>query len=194
MAKKEKEYINFLKSKLEPNVNSVNIQSNLTNNYNLNSVSGQIMPNNSSNTKDPKASVPTGIPGAVSPASIQNQNFAENTKSEFNFNTLVNISHMCGQNQISQKINLIAIGMVDGSVLIWDTELHCDRYLFQDNKNEILSMTMNSNFLTTAAKDGQIYIFDLVKGCRVFHCYHNPYKNFPVFYVRKYFTEMINYV
>jgi len=194
MAKKEKEYINFLKSKLDPMVNSVNNQSNLTNNNNLNSVSGQIIQNSNSIAKDLKASVPTGIPGAVSPASIQNLNFAENTKSEFNFNTLVNISHMCGQNQISQKTNLIAIGMVDGSVLIWDTELHCDRYLFQDNKNEILSMTMNSNFLTTAAKDGQIYIFDLVKGYRVFNCYHNPYKNFPVFYVRKYFTELNNFV
>lgn len=193
MAKKEKEYINFLKSKLEPMVNSVNnlnlnsnnLNNNNTNTNNLNSVSGQIIPNNPNNlNKDAKPAVSNAPAGALA-QSILNPNFSENTKSEFNFNTLVNISHMCGQNQISQKTNLIAIGMVDGSVLIWDTELHCDKYLFQDNKNEILSMTMNSNFLTSAAKDGQVYIFDLVKGCRVFNCYHNPYKNFPVFYVMK---------
>ncbi len=184
LAKKEKEYLSFLKSKLEPMINSVhNLNLNNTNNIynnNLNSVSGQILPNNTNAVaKDAKLVASTANPLV----SIQNPNFAENTKSEFNFNTLVNISHMCGQNQISQKTNLIAIGMVDGSVLAWDTELHCDKYLFQDNKNEILSMTMNSNFLTTAAKDGQVYIFDLVKGCRVFNCYHNPYKNFPVFFV-----------
>lgn len=196
MAKKEKEYINFLKSKLEPMVNSLNINNNFNNNNinnnisnNLNNVSGQIIPNNSNNIKAP---APTGSVAGnnINSSNFQNPNFIENTKSEFNFNTLVNISHMCGQNQISQKTNLIGIGMIDGSVLIWDTELHCDKYLFQDNKNEILSMTMNSNFLTTAAKDGQVYIFDLLKGCRVFNCYHNPYKNYPVFYV---FINFFNY-
>jgi len=197
MAKKEKDYINYIKSKLDPMINNMNTNNNFNSGNNINNnqygVTGQIMPNNTLGTKDFKTPA-TNIVGSGNSNSnnIHNPNFAENTRSEFNFNTLVNISCLCGQNQISQKASLIAIGMIDGSVLIWDTELHCDKFLFQENKNEILSMSLNSNFLTTSAKDGQVYIYDLVKGCRVFNCFHNPYKNFPVYYVR--ILNIFNYL
>ncbi len=189
MVKKEKDYINFIKSKLDPIINSINnnnnINSNINTNINSNAVTGQIVP----------PSIKVGISSAINPVQIsggnisgiasnfQNPNYSENTKSEFNFNTLVNISHIAGQNQVNQKNSLIAIGMVDGSILIWDTELHCNKFLFQDHKNELLSMTLNLNYLTTASKDGQIFIYDLIKGNSVLNCYHNPYQNFPVFHV-----------
>ena len=74
--------------------------------------------------------------------------------------------------------------MIDGSVLVWDTELQCDKFLFQDNKNQILSMTLDSNFLLTTAKDGKVFVYDLVKGQKNLECCHNPYKNYPIFSVR----------
>lgn len=191
MQKKEKEYINFIKTKLDPIISTVN-SNNSSNNLLNNPITGQIIPNIASNNKDLRqnnlASYQSQMPNNYTNLgilSIQNPIYSENTKNEFNFNTLVNITHMCGQKQINHKNNLIAIGMIDGSVLIWDTELHCDKFLFQDNKNEILSMSIDLNYLTTASKDGQIYIFELLKGEIVFNCYHNPYKNFPVFHVNR---------
>jgi hypothetical protein len=164
--KREKEYLKFIKSKLDPLVNTINMG---------NTSVGQLNTNNNTNINQNKSDK----------NNIQNPIYIDNTRNEINFNTLVEISCICGQDIYNNKNNYIAIGMIDGSVLIWDTELQCDKYLFQDNKNEILSLTIDSNYLLTTAKDGKVYTYELTKGEKVIDCYHNPYKNYPVFYVIK---------
>lgn len=38
---------------------------------------------------------------------------------------------MNGQKEINKYNNLLGIGMIDGSVLVWDCELHTDKFLLQ---------------------------------------------------------------
>jgi hypothetical protein len=174
--KREKEYMKFIKSKLDPLVNTINIGNNLSFINNGSIVGhGQLSTNNNYNNNQNK----------TDKNNIINPIYVENTRNELNFNTLVKISCICGQGTNNNKNNYIAIGMIDGSVLIWDTELQCDKYLFQDNKNEITSLTIDSNYLLTTAKDGKVYTYELTKGEKVIDCYHNPYKNYPVFYVKE---------
>jgi hypothetical protein len=195
--RREKEYMKFIKSKLDPLLNSIN---NNNNSNNLNLSNNNQNPNSNINTipninqnQNPNPNTNTNIQSQIKEkgSNIQNPIYADNTKNEFCYETLVNITNICGQRQINSRNTYIALGMEDGTVLIWDTELQCDKFLFQDNKNEILSMTLDNNYLLTTSRDGKVYIYELIKGQNLFNCYHNPYKNFPVFYVRNKLTYYI---
>jgi WD40 repeat protein len=176
---------------LDPLLNSINNNTNNTNIYNNNinnntNISNNIpIPNSSNNNINNNTIGNNQIQIKEKGNNILNPIYADNTKIEFNYETLVNITNICAQKQTNNKNTYIALGMEDGSVLIWDTELQCDKYLFQDNTNEILSISLDNNYLLTTSRDGKVFIYDLVKGQNLFNCYHNPYKNFPVFYVKK---------
>ena len=150
MAKKEKEYINYIKVKLESMINNINLTSN--------------------------------------PTKIKNDSIIEPTKTEINFNTLFPITCIAGQKSYNNLNNLIAIGMKDGSIVVWDVELHTDKYFFQDKRDEITSLSLDENYLTVGSLDGQIHIYDLLKGNLVYNCYHNAYKNYPVMKIFPFFS------
>ena len=93
------------------------------------------------------------------------------TKKEMNFTTCFNITIMNGQKAINKYNNLLGIGMIDGSVLIWDCELHTDKFLFQKNSRfEITSISIDENYLICGTIKGQIYIYDLMEGNELFTC------------------------
>ena len=71
--------------------------------------------------------------------------------------------------------------MIDGRVLVWDCELHTDKYLLQKNSRfEITSISISENFLTCGTIAGQIYIYELLHGKELFNCMHNPYETLPI--------------
>ena len=55
---------------------------------------------------------------------------------------------MNGQKEINKYNNLLGIGMIDGSILVWDCELHTDKFLLQKNSRfEITSIIIDENYL-----------------------------------------------
>ena len=98
------------------------------------------------------------------------------TKKEMNFTTCFNITIMNGQKEINKYNNLLGIGMIDGSVLVWDCELHTDKFLLQKNSRfEITGISIDENYLICGTTKGQIYIYDLIEGKELFNCAHDPY-------------------
>ena len=83
---------------------------------------------------------------------------------------------MNGQKEINKYNNLLGIGMIDGSILVWDCELHTDKFLLQKNSRfEITSIAIDENYLISGTIKGQIYIYDLIEGKEIFNCAHDPY-------------------
>ena len=78
---------------------------------------------------------------------------------------------MSGQKELNKYNNLLGIGMIDGSILVWDCELHTDKYLLQKNSR----LSIDENYLITGTIKGQIYIYDLIEGKEIFNCSHDPY-------------------
>ena len=71
--------------------------------------------------------------------------------------------------------------MIDGGILVWDCELHTDKYLLQKNSRfEITSISISENYLTCGTIAGQIYIYELLNGKELFNCMHNPYETLPI--------------
>ena len=66
--------------------------------------------------------------------------------------------------------------MIDGSILVWDCELHTDKFLLQKNSRfEITAISIDENYLICGSIKGQIYIYDLIDGKELFNCAHDPY-------------------
>ena len=77
---------------------------------------------------------------------------------ELNFTISFNIIVMNGQKAISKYNYLLDVGIIDGSVLVWDFELHVDTFLLQKNSRfEITSISVDENYLICGAIKGQIY-------------------------------------
>ena len=88
---------------------------------------------------------------------------------------------MSGQRNINTINNLLAIGMTDGSIIVWDCELHTDKFLFQKNSRfEITYLVIDENYLLSGSMEGYIYIYDLINGTEIFSCAHNPYETTPI--------------
>jgi WD40 repeat protein len=153
-SKKEREYLAYLKTKLESNNASIT-----TGNLNKDLKKEK--------EKDKDKDVNLDI-----------------TKSEFNFTTLFPITVLVGQKNYNNNNNLISVGMKDGSVLVWDAELHIDKFLFQENRGEITSVSIDDNYLTSGTIDGQFHVYDLITGNLIYTCHHNPYKNYPIALVK----------
>ena len=180
MAKKEREFINFVRSKLDNTPNIIKSEAS----------AGKEQPKEK-DTKDkeqdkkdskgkkgdnkedkPKNEIKP-LPKDINPLDI--------TKNEIDFNTLFNISAMAGQRSVNNTNNLLCIGMTDGSILVWDCELHTDKYLLQKNSRfEITSLLIDENYVMSGSKEGLIYIYDLSTGTEVFKCSHNPYETLPI--------------
>jgi WD40 repeat protein len=158
MAKKEKEYINFIKSKLENFTTGLNqINSALKN------------PKNDKEGKDTKE-----------PSQNTQNNLDLLTKSEIVFTTLFPITILCGQKLFNNQNNLLAIGMTDGSISIWDAELHIDKFFFQDQFSPIVSLSLDENYLVAGGLDGLVHVYDLIEGKSIHKCFHNPFNNYPI--------------
>jgi WD40 repeat protein len=168
MAKKEKEYIAFIKSKLESLVN----QSNLI------QPQPQVPKNDNQNKEKGKEKIPEPDP------------MISITKQEMNFQMLFPITQLIGQKMFNSYNNLVALGMKDGSILIWDAELHSDKFFFQNNKTEIISLCIDENYLSACSLDGQLFVYDLIKGVLLYKCYHNPYRNYPIHTLTPFFPFM----
>ena len=75
--------------------------------------------------------------------------------------------------------------MVDGSVLVWDFELHVENFLLQRNSRfEIISISVDENYLICRVIKGQIYKYELIGGKELYTCMHDPYSaaSFQAFY------------
>jgi hypothetical protein len=184
MLKKEKDFLQFIRQKLDPKKQSWSGGENPDQEYNLSSE------NKSNQEKDKKPSMPNqkakidvknnkgdniGQNTGKSFANINNVNSLL-TKKEMNFTTCFNITIMNGQKEINKYNNLIGIGMIDGSILVWDCELHTDKFLLQKNSRfEITSISIDENYLICGTIKGQIYIYDLIEGKELFNCAHDPY-------------------
>ena len=47
-----------------------------------------------------------------------------------------------------QNNNLLEIGMINGSILVWDCELHIDKFFLQKNSRfEITAISIDENYL-----------------------------------------------
>ena len=189
MLKKEKDFLQFIRQKLDPKKSGSNagaaIQEN-TEEQNLTSQGNKA--NNEKDkkaaAKDPKAKVDPkaanaktdNVQAGTKKLSDINNATSLLTKKEMNFTTCFNITIMNGQKAINKYNNLLGIGMIDGSVLVWDCELHTDKFLFQKNSRfEITSISIDENYLICGTIKGQIYIYDLMKGKELFTCAHDPY-------------------
>ncbi len=124
-----------------------------------------------------------GLPTTTNPSA---SNLLENQeKTEVNFSLLYTVSVMALQHKFNNNVNYLGIGMTEGSILVWDVELHCEKYFFQENNAAILNLTINNNFLTSGSLDGKVNIYNLSNGTMIFTCYHNGYMNYPIISVSK---------
>ena len=173
MLKKEKDFLQFIRQKLDPNKKNIISAENPENEQN---------PENLNKKPQPLTTAPKG--GKIEEqkktdtkilANIPNANSLL-TKKEMNFTTCFNITIMNGQKEINKYNNLLGIGMIDGSVLVWDCELHTDKFLLQKNSRfEITSISIDENYLICGSVKGQIYIYNLIDGKELFNCAHDPY-------------------
>ena len=182
MIKKEKDFLQFIRQKLDPKKQG-GITSSENNNENEKSLSSQGNADKKAPAKDlkkidpknPNAKVEGNTQGGKKLSNINNA-ASLLTKKEMNFTTCFNITIMNGQKAINKYNNLLGIGMIDGSILIWDCELHTDKFLFQKNSRfEITSISIDENYLICGTIKGQIYIYDLMEGKELFTCAHDPY-------------------
>ena len=176
MIKKEKDFLQFIRQKLDPKKSQQD-----NNNPNLEQNQGQ----DNNNIKKAQPPIPANK-GAKneekkdnkeikSLSSIQNSTSLL-TKKEMDFTTCFNITIMNGQKEINKYNNLLGIGMIDGSILVWDCELHTDKFLLQKNSRfEITAISIDENYLICGSIKGQIYIYDLIDGKELFNCAHDPY-------------------
>ena len=184
MQKKERDYLNYIRTILNPkNPNNLNIENEkkeLENKEKEDKNKKEEKKDNKKGKNDKKEEIekPKEKPlvNPMSPIDL-----FDITKNEMSFTTLFNISTMSGQTYINKENNLLALGMIDGGILVWDCELHTDKFLLQKNSRfEITSISISENYLTCGSIVGQIYIYELINGKELFHCMHNPYETLPV--------------
>jgi hypothetical protein len=180
MAKKEKEFLQFIRQKLDSKKNLIgNTSENFDGEENLTGLS-KANTTDKKNTKDTKPKIDQKMNKEdTSPnGKVFNMNNITTllTKKEMDFTTCFNITCMSGQKEINKYNNLLGIGMIDGSILVWDCELHTDKFLFQKNSRfEITSISIDENYLICGSIKGQIYVYDLIVGKEIFTCAHDPY-------------------
>lgn len=190
MIKKEKDFLQFIRQKLDPKKSGAStIPENPELDPNLATQGNKATIDKDKDkkvVKDPKAKVDPKNANAKVDNNPQvgtkklfsdiNNSTSLLTKKEMNFTTCFNITIMNGQKVINKYNNLLGIGMIDGSVLVWDCELHTDKFLFQKNSRfEITSISIDENYLICGTIKGQIYIYDLIEGKELFTCAHDPY-------------------
>ena len=182
MIKKEKDFLQFIRQKLDPKKSgtviipenqegekSLSSQGNLDKDKKVTKDIKKIDPKN----QNPK--LDNNVVGGKKLSSISNITSLL-TKKEMNFTTCFNITIMNGQKALNKYNNLLGIGMIDGSVLVWDCELHTDKYLLQKNSRfEITSISIDENYLICGTIKGQIYFYDLIDGKEIYSCAHDPY-------------------
>ena len=185
MIKKEKDFLQFIRQKLDPKKSGgSSLPENLDGEKSLSSQGiadkdkkqPVVKDVKKIDPKNPNAKVENNPQGGTKKLSNINNAASLLTKKEMNFTTCFNITIMNGQKAINKYNNLLGIGMIDGSVLIWDCELHTDKFLFQKNSRfEITSISIDENYLICGTIKGQIYIYDLMEGNELFTCAHDPY-------------------
>ena len=180
MLKKERDFLQFIRQKLDPKKSGQSAISgqdqilSLQDNKTLSEKDKKSLPNQKTKN-DPKISGKNEISNAKTFSDINNINSLL-TKKEMNFTTCFNITAMNGQKELNKYNNLLGIGMIDGSILVWDCELHTDKFLLQKNSRfEITSISIDENYLICGTIKGQIYIYDLIEGEELFTCSHDPY-------------------
>ena len=187
MHKKEKDFLQFIRQKLDPK-KAVPQPENSEVDQNTNAQGNKTATDKDKDRKaikdikakvDPKnANKVENVPQGGTKKSLSDINNANTllTKKEMNFTTCFNITIMNGQKVINKYNNLLGIGMIDGSILVWDCELHTDKFLFQKNSRfEITSISIDENYLICGTIKGEIYIYDLIEGKELFTCAHDPY-------------------
>jgi hypothetical protein len=207
LAKKERDFLNYIKSILDPK--NPNYKANVTTSNELNTSSkneekkddkkdtkkkDDKKDNKKDNKKkDDKTNINQPeenkeiILKSISPIDLK-----DITKNEMSFTTLFNISTMIGQKTINSINNLLALGMIDGGILVWDCELHTDKYLLQKNSRfEITNLCIDENYLICGTIVGQIYIYELLTGKELYYCAHNTYYNLPIFNIVPFFPFMM---
>jgi hypothetical protein len=167
MNKREKEFLAFVKAKLDGTVPADNKELKPT--------------SKKTTTKDLHTVKKEEIIKSKEPeVKKEAVNLNDYTRNEIGFGLLNPITALVGQKSFNSTNNLLAIGMKDGSVVVWDAELHSDRYLFQANRGEITSLAIDENYLTCGSIDGQLQVYNLTDGSMVYNSHHYPYINNPI--------------
>ena len=187
MIKKEKDFLQFIRQKLDPKKSGTGavptenpdeqVLTSQGNKPNLDKDKKIVKDTKVKiDPKNPNTKIDNNIQGGMKKFSDINNATSLLTKKEMNFTTCFNITIMNGQKAINKYNNLLGIGMIDGSILVWDCELHTDKFLFQKNSRfEITSISIDENYLICGTTKGQIYIYDLMVGKELFTCAHDPY-------------------
>ena len=174
MLKKEKDFLQFIRQKLDPKRSSQSDNPNTDQNIASQEINAKKNQPPIPASKTGKNEVQKEKDGKAL-SNIPNVNSLL-TKKEMNFTTCFNITIMNGQKEINKYNNLLGIGMIDGSILVWDCELHTDKFLLQKNSRfEITAISIDENYLISGTIKGQIYIYDLIEGKELFNCAHDPY-------------------
>ena len=174
MLKKEKDFLQFIRQKLDPKRSSQSDNPNADQNIASQEINAKKNQPPIPASKTGKNEVQKEKDGKTL-SNIPNVNSLL-TKKEMNFTTCFNITIMNGQKEINKYNNLLGIGMIDGSILVWDCELHTDKFLLQKNSRfEITAISIDENYLISGTIKGQIYIYDLIEGKELFNCAHDPY-------------------
>ena len=207
LAKKERDFLNYIKSILDPK--NPNYKANVTTSNELNTSSkneekkddkkdNKKKDDKKDNKKDNKkkddknSTNQTEENKEIILKSISPIDLKDITKNEMSFTTLFNISTMIGQKTINSINNLLTLGMIDGGILVWDCELHTDKYLLQKNSRfEITNLCIDENYLLCGTIVGQIYIYELLTGKELYYCAHNTYYNLPIFNIVPFFPFMM---
>ena len=141
MIKKEKDFLQFIRQKLDPKKSNKEIPETETTQENNQKKAQAPIPAQKGKVEEKKEKDPKTL------SNIPNVNSLL-TKKEMNFSTCFNITIMNGQKEINKYNNLLGIGMIDGSILVWDCELHTDKFLLQKNSRfEITSISIDENYL-----------------------------------------------
>lgn len=105
---------------------------------------------------------------------------SDNTDS-FTFFTISRVSTVSYPFKYNKNFNYVSLGLMNGCILIWDCELHSDKYYLEtSSKNEITNICLNQGFCVSASIDGRVFIHDLLTSDLVYECLNNPTMNYPI--------------
>lgn len=113
--------------------------------------------------------------------SIIKQNVNEVVMVSIDFSLNSKVSCISHTREYNKKYNYLVFGLKNGSIIVWDCELHCDKfYLDKGNSSDITHICLNENYITSASIDGRVYIHDLNTSKKIYEAFNDPYLNNPI--------------
>ena len=80
---------------------------------------------------------------------------------KFESDTIYNIA----QSSISQNQLLLGIGMIDGTILVWDLQLNSEKYFLDKHQKIPFGLRfLEDSYLISSGYDGSVHIYNMSDG------------------------------